>query len=205
MPFNPISVNWLFRMESHMGKQRQESLRVNERHAPGAESVSFSQRTLRLIPLDDDASFRTVSSLQDEGALGSDPTHGFARDVASRVKIFTVKTAVQAQWLAPRGSCIQSKHAELDTPRDEALDVHDIQAFIEPVHEEPLGRGAVGADLTRVALLDRGRIRHEGEDAEGDLSECLRQGRATADHTPAAVGVDIREGRGQQPSPTRSP
>jgi len=125
--------------------------------------------------------------------------------VASRVKIFTVKAAVQAQWLAPLGACIQSKHAELDTPRDEALDVHDIQAFIEPVHEESLGRGAVGADLTRVALLDRGRIRHEGEDAEGDLSECLRQGRATADHAPAAVGVHIREGRGQGRSPTRSP
>src|SRR5438552_6211793 len=148
-------------MESYMGKQRQESLRVNERHAPEAESVSFSQRTSRLFPLDDDPSFRTVSSLQDEGALGSDPTHGFARDVASRVKIFTVKAAVQAQWLAPLGACIQSKHAELDTPRDEALNVHDIQAFIEPVHEESLGRCAVGADLTRVALLDRGRIRHE--------------------------------------------
>src|SRR5436189_6358530 len=107
-------------MESHVGKQRRESLPVNERHAPGGRCVSFSQRTLRLFPLDDDASFRTVSSLQDEGALGSDSMHGFARDVASRVEIFTVKAAVQAQWLAPRGACIESKHAELDTPRDEA-------------------------------------------------------------------------------------
>src|SRR2546428_13325060 len=103
-------------MESQVGKQCRESLLVNERHAPGAESVSFSQRTLRLIPLDDDASFRTVSSLQDEGALGSDPTHGFARDVASRVKIFPVKAAVQAQGLRPPGARIRTQHVQLDPP-----------------------------------------------------------------------------------------
>jgi hypothetical protein len=129
--------------------------------------------------------------------------------VAGRVNVFSVEAAVQPQRLASRGGCIKSKHAELDPPRGEALNVHDVQAFVEPVHEELLGRGTVGANLTRVALLDRGGVRHEGEDAEGDLSEGLRQGRATADHASAAVGVEVQEGWGegwtQQPSPTRSP
>src|ERR1700730_17640250 len=117
--------------------------------------------------------------------------------MAGWVKIFPVEAAVQAQRLATRGGNIESKHAELDTPRDEALDVHDVQTFIEPVHEELLGRGAVGAYLPSVALLDRSRIRHEDEDPEGDLSERLRHGRATADHASAAVGVDVREGRAE--------
>lgn len=128
---------------------------------------------------------------------------------------------MQAQRLAARGGRIESEGGELDPPWDEPLDVQDVEALVEPVHEERLGRPTVGADLARVTLLDRVRVREEGEDAEGHLGEGVRQGRAAADDAPAAAGFDggtgleirasleIRKGRGearaQEPPPPRSP
>jgi hypothetical protein len=116
---------------------------------------------------------------------------------------------MQAQGLAARGGRIDREGRELDPPRDEALHVQDVKALVEPIHEESLGRTTVGADLSRVTLLDRGRIRQEGEHAEGRLGEGVRQGRAAADDAPAAARLDIgkgwREAWAQEPPPPRSP
>lgn len=112
---------------------------------------------------------------------------------------------MQAQRLAARGGRIESEDRELDTPSDEAFDIQDVQALVEPVHEESLGRGAVGAYLARVTLLDRSRIHQEGEDAEGDLRKCLRQARAAAGHAAATAGLEIGESGAQESPPPRSP
>ena len=135
--------------------------------------------------------------------------------MASGVEVFPVEATVEAQRLAARDGRIESEGREFDTPWDEALDVQDVEALVEPIHEERLGRSTVGADLSRVALLDRGRIRQEGEHAESHLGEGVRQGRAAADDAPAAAGFDrgasleIGERRGevraQEPPLPRSP
>ena len=127
--------------------------------------------------------------------------------MAGRVEVFPVESTVEAQRLAARDGRIESEGRELDTPRDEALDVQDVEALVEPVHEESLGRSTVGADLSRVTLLDRGRIRQEGEHAEGHLGEGVRQGRPAADDALAAAGLDIgaSEAVAQDLPPPRSP
>jgi hypothetical protein len=135
--------------------------------------------------------------------------------VTGRVEVFPVEATMQAQRLAARGGRIDSEDRELDPPWDEPLDVQDVEALVEPIYEESLGRSTMGADLARVTFLDRGRVRQEGEHAEGDLGEGVRQGRTAADDALAAAGLDIGasleipERRGeawaQEPPPPRSP
>jgi hypothetical protein len=118
--------------------------------------------------------------------------------VAGRVAVFPVEAAIQAERLAARGRGIGSEDGEFDPSWGESLDVQNVQALVEPIHEERPGLGAVSSDLARVALLDRRRVCQKGEDAEGDLRERLRQGRAAADDAPVAAGLDIGEGRAQE-------
>jgi len=128
--------------------------------------------------------------------------------VAGRVEILPEETAVEAQGFAPWSGWIERKVPEFDPPGDESLHVEDVQAFVEPVHEERLGSVAVGADLACIPLLNRSWIGHEGEDPEGDLGEGLGQSLATTDNAPGLPGGDIAErrrgGRTQKPPPTRS-
>ena len=142
-------------------------------------------------------------------ARGDNRADGLARYVAARVEIFTVKAAVEAQGFASGGGCIEGKAAEFDPPGDEALDVEYVQAFVEPVHEERFGRGSMGADFPCIPLIDRGRLRQEGEDTEGDLSKRFGQCLAASRDAPGSADVDIAEGRGggrtQEPPPMRSP
>ena len=88
--------------------------------------------------LDEDTRFKSVAYFEHGGAVGVDPAHRLARDVADRVEVLPVEVAVQALRLAARGGHIEGEDRELDPPWDEALDVQHVQALVEPVHEEGL-------------------------------------------------------------------
>ena len=176
---------------------------------PNGLSVSFRRRAPRAIAQDKSARFRPIFEREHRGALGPHTTDGFAGNVAGRVELFPVKATMKAQGFATRSRCIEGKGAEFDPPGDEALDIEDVQAFAQPVHEERFGRSSVGADFPYLPLLDRGRVCQKREDAEGDLGEGLGQGLAVSHHPPGSADVDIAEGRGsgraQEPPPMRSP
>lgn len=162
---------------------------------PRNRYVSFWRRGRCPFIPDKYTCFRPIFDCEHGRALGQNPADGLSEDVAGRVEILPEETAVEAQGLAPWSGWIERKAPEFDPPGYEALHVEDVQAFVEPVHEERVGSVAVGADLARIPLLDRSRIRHEGEDPEGDLGEGLGQSLAPTDHAPGCPGGDIAERR----------
>jgi hypothetical protein len=77
---------------------------------------------------------------------------------------------VQAHRLGA-GPRLGVEDGEIDAPPGKAFDLVDVEAFVDPVGEERLGRRAMRAHLPDLALRDRFGIEGPGADGERRLGE----------------------------------
>src|SRR5262249_16343811 len=77
--------------------------------------------------------------------------------VAWRAPPLAVEATREPERLPAWATRTQGGGKDLDSFGGKALDVHNVQAFPEPVDEEVSDIDSVGADDPRLPLLDRGR------------------------------------------------
>ena len=124
--------------------------------------------------------------------------------MARRIGFLAMQPSVKPERLAA-GSGLEREEHPLDPPRREALDLEDVEAFGEPRAQERFRRSPVSAHFSCVALLDGGRVRHEGEETGCRLAEGLRRGLAQANHAAAALRFEMKEASAQAGPRPRSP
>ena len=110
---------------------------------------------------------------------------------------------MQPERLPAWATRTQGGGKDLDSFGGKALDVHNVQAFPEPVDEEVADIDSVGADDPRLPLLDRGRIYCYRQDTPGCIGEGLLEGRGCREDPFASGGLEV--GVAQAGPPPRSP
>ena len=104
------------------------------------------------------------------------------RPVATSVELLTVEDAV-GERVAHR--------EDRDAAGDEALDLVHVEALVDPVDEQGLGRVGLRADLTVLALVDLVGRDDQREDAERRLGEGLHPRRTPRAHAHVGVHVEL--------------
>src|SRR5881409_1940343 len=143
----------------------------------------------RYSDVDDHADLMAPVSLHDARLVKGDGLDDGPRPVATSVERLTVEDAV-----GERVACREDR----DAAGDEALDLVHVEALVDPVDEQALGRVGLRADLTVLALVDLVGRDDQREDAERRLGEGLRPRR-----TPRADG-GLRPGGARRRPPSAS-
>src|SRR3989440_7749438 len=158
--------------------------------------VSHGRHQRECSDVHDHADLVAPIALYDARLVKSRGLHDGSRPVATRVELLTVEHAV-----GERVAHLEDR----DAVGDEALDLVHVEALVDPVDEQGLGRVGLRADLTVLALVDLVGRDDQREDAERRLGEGLRPRRTPRAHADVGVHVELLPARGGAVLHSRSP
>src|SRR5438094_94456 len=156
---------------------------------------SLVYETARPSHVDDDLDLVDAVADGDLHAVIRRPLHDRADAMVGRVERLAVEHTMGERVRAD---------GELHVMHHEALDVVDVEAFVDPRHQQRLGAVGLGAHLASFAGLDLRGHHDQREDAERRLRDGLRPRRPPRAH--ADVGLDLEvlpAGRAHRRSPKR--